>query len=285
MKFRLLFTLFSLFNLYFSQNNVKISLFPEQLNYLTSKANFDEPRFGINYLVKTNDLKVDIGNSMDVVGITFDEYYATLGIDFFAFALATSFSGNRLQIDALDGFFGGSGVISRKIENDKMQVRLRILHNSAHFVDGHWEFSTQSWMNNDVPIPYTRDFGELTFAYNFGFSDENLKLYSSLSYSSLVRPNSIKKWLGNSGFEWNSKINNLHLFDEDLNYYISSHFFLDSTDKYNFNTNSQVGIKIGNWWQKGVAFYLNYYKGNHFLSEYYQENVEQFGIGFSVDYE
>ncbi len=264
---------------------VKFEFFPEGLNFFPLKANYEEPRLGIQYLIKTNDLKVDIGNSSDILAFYFPEINGklTFGVDFFAYALATSYEGHRLQIDALDGFFGGNGSFTKKYENSEIKLRLRIIHNSAHLVDGHYDFKTDDWMNGDKPLPYTRDLGELTAAYIFPFRRSLIKIYASVSYSTLVRPK-MKKWLGNFGYEIAFPKAFGKFLDAPIAPFITTHFYLDGNPNYTFNSNTMLGIKIGKWRQKGVVFYFDYFNGYHYLSEYFLNRVEQFGIGFFVEF-
>ncbi len=264
----------------------KFIMFPTGNNFMPIKTDYEEPRLGVQYLIRTDNLKVDIGNSVDLFGFKFpnEKIYATLSIDFFAYALATSFEGHRLQIDALDGFFGGNGALTKRFGKDKMQIRLRIVHNSAHFVDGHYDRRTHDWKDGDAPIPYTRDSGILTAAYIFNKPDFSLKLYSAISYATLVRPSSMKKWLGYSGFELNFP----HLFERvqgsPVNVFLASHLFLDANPDYTINSNSMLGVKFGKWHGKGIIFYLDFFSGHHYLSQYFREKTDQIGIGFFVDF-
>jgi len=278
--------LLSFSNIYSQSSNFKFEMFPSGVNYMPTKADYEEPRIGVQYLIRTDNLKVDIGNSIDLFGFHFPQQkiYATLSIDFFAFALATSFEGHRLQIDALDGFFGGNGALTKQLDNgDELKFRLRIIHNSAHFVDGHWDRKIDDWINGDVPKPYTRDFGELTAAYLFHESTFNLKLYSSISYATLVRP-FMKKWLGNSGFEISFPRLLGEIYGSPLNLFFASHIFLDANPDYTLNSNSMAGVKIGKWHGKGIVFYLDFFSGHHYLSEYFLEKTDQIGVGFFVDF-
>jgi hypothetical protein len=268
-----------------SEPDFEFEFFPSGLNFFPLKANYEEPRLGIQYLVKTNDLKVDIGNSSDLLSFRFPKINArlTFGVDFFAYALATSYEGHRLQIDALDGFFGGNGSFTRKFENSEIQLRLRIIHNSAHLVDGHYDPEEDDWMNGDEPLPYTRDLGELTAAYLFPFGSALVKIYGSVSYSTLVRPQ-MEKWLANAGYEFALPSAFGRVLNAPVTPFVTSHFYLDGNPDYTFNSNNMLGVKFGEWRGKGVVFYLDYFNGYHYLSEYFLERVEQFGIGFFVEF-
>ncbi|MDX1699202.1 MAG: hypothetical protein R3250_01230, partial [Melioribacteraceae bacterium] len=141
-----------------------IQLFSPGLHFLPFKANIQEARLGILYYPSNTNLKVDIGNNVDLVKITFPAYNSILSfsIEFMGYALSTSYGGNRLQIDALDGLFGGNVAFSKNYDNGRFISRFRIIHNSAHLVDGHYDRYSGKWINDDEPIPFTRDFGELS---------------------------------------------------------------------------------------------------------------------------
>ncbi len=261
-------------------------MFPSGINFMPIKTDYEEPRIGVQYLIKTDNLKVDIGTSIDLFGFRFrkEKIYATLSIDFFAYALATSFQGHRLQIDALDGFFGGNGAVTKKLGKDAVQFRLRLVHNSAHFVDGHFNRLIHDWIDGIQPIPYTRDSGILTGAYIFNRANYGLRLYSAVSYATLVRPSAMKKWLGYSGFELHFPRLFGKVHSSPVNLFIASHLFLDANPDYTFNSNSMLGVKFGKWHGKGIIFYLDYFSGHHYLSQYFMQKTEQIGVGFFVDF-
>ncbi|MBI3195535.1 MAG: hypothetical protein HYZ34_13875, partial [Ignavibacteriae bacterium] len=131
--------------------------FPSGLNFMPFKANVAEARIGVFKFTETEEMKVDIGNTVDVFGydIPLSNIKLRVGADFFAYALTTGAQGLRLQIDAVDGFFGGNISFSQTTDsNIILQSRLRILHRSAHLVDGHYVTPTHSWIDNLEPIPY-----------------------------------------------------------------------------------------------------------------------------------
>lgn len=257
-------------------------LFPSGLNILPLKANMQEARLGILYFPDNAHLKVDIGNSSDIFCYNFDGNKFSMGIEFMAYGLSTNYQGRRLQIDALDGFFGGNASISIPYENHRLLMRFRIIHNSAHFVDGHYDFEKNIWKNNINPIPFTQDFGELTALYKIQNYLSTLNLYSSLGYSSLVRPALIQKWWANFGTEYYYQIED-SFFNQPINLFLALQLKAAGMPKYKLNYNTMLGIKFGKVDEKGVVFYFDYYIGNNYFSEYYYNRIKKFGIGFQVD--
>jgi hypothetical protein len=261
-------------------------LLPSGLHFRPLLGNQQEAHFGILYYTETSNLKVDIGNSIDVVSFMFpaDSCRLTFGIDFMAYAYSTSYKGNRLQIDALDGFFGGNAVFSKKTDGGRLIGRFRVTHNSAHLVDGHFDQATDKWIGDKKPIPFTKDFGELLLA-NERLNDKYLlKYYGGVSYSTLVRPIELKKYAFIGGVEtglidfWGK------VMHKETELFLSYNINLIGIPKYVANNNIMLGTKFGAWNDKGLMLYLDYYSGQNFLSEYYKDRISRFGIGFLVDF-
>ncbi len=265
--------------------NIYYELFPEGQNFMPLKASHQEARFGILYYPDNGYLKVDIGNSSDLFAVNFaNNKKLTLAIDFMAYALSTNYAGKRLQIAVLDGFFGGHLAYRLKYKNRNLLMRFRIIHNSAHFVDGLWDAGKKNWIGKDRPIPFTQDFGEITIANEHLLHFGNVKYYGSVAYATMVRPGELEKWSANAGFEISSSKIFGTLLQKPINLFFASHNILAGKPKYQLSTNNLFGVKFGNWYGKGLAIYLSYYTGNHKFSEYYFKRVSQFGIGFGIDF-
>ncbi len=250
------------------------------------RANNQEARLGVLYYTATSNLKVDIGNDVDLVSFNFPGLKSrlTLGIEFMAYAFSTSYKNYRLQIDALDGFFGGNASYSQSFGKNKLQLRFRIIHNSAHNADGHYDMTTGKWINNTEPIPFTKDFGELTLAHNVNFNNVALRYYGGLLYATLVRPLELKKYNYFAGLELSYTNLFGKVFSKDENIFLANHFKLTGSSKYIGSQQTIAGIKLGDWNGKGISFYASYYSGSDVFSVYYYKRISKFGIGFNVDF-
>src|SRR5713101_3753054 len=180
----------------------KFEFLPPGLHFSPLKANHQEARIGVFKYFGSANLKVDIGNTVDIFGLNFQssKIRFTAGIDFMAYAFVTGAQGLRLQVDALDGFFGGNLSFSQTFESSRVQGRLRILHLSAHLVDGHYNLTTRQWLDNREPIPFTKDFGELIVAHELQPSFGFFRYYGGLSYATLVRPVELERTTFSVGF-------------------------------------------------------------------------------------
>lgn len=261
---------------------------PSGLHFIPIKANDREAHFGLQYYFANRNLKVDVGNNSDLIAFHFPSVKSklTMGIEFFAFAYSTSYKGNRLQIDALDGFFGGNVTFSKQIpDSGRLFSRLRIIHNSAHFVDGHYDVSEKAWLNNQMPVPYTRDFGELLLAYEHRCRDYSVKYFGGMTYSTLVRPGILEKYSYSAGLEAASFNFLGKAAGKSQNLFISWYMNITGVPVYYVCNNLMIGYKSGDWYKKGVCFYLDYYKGLNVFSEYYNKIVDRVGLGFMVEWQ
>jgi hypothetical protein len=258
---------------------------PDSINFVPLKANHQEAKVGVLYFPDNGHLKVDVGNSVDLFKYSFaDLSKLTLGIEFMAYAYSTNYKEKRLQIDALDGFFGGNLSFSHKYSSSRLLGRFRIIHNSAHMVDGHYDIEEGRWQNGDIPIAFTQDFGELLVAHELISSWGRFKYYGSITYATLVRPVELEKWSGFIGFELNFNTIFGNTFGKETNIFIANHTRYAGLPDYNISLNNMLGLKFGDWLSKGIVFYLSYYYGNNVFNEYFIERVSQFGIGFFIDF-
>jgi hypothetical protein len=269
-----------------AQNGPRFTFLPGGLSFMPLKANNQEARLGVLYYTSTTNLKVDIGNAVDLLSIQFDDSKSLMaaGIEFMAYAFSKSYAGKRLQISAVDGFFGGNISFSRHFEQNKLLARFRIIHNSAHLVDGNFDTDNNIWIDGKSPIPFTKDFGEITIAHQVYYYALILKYYGGLSYASLIRPEELKRSNYHFGFELALKNVLGKIFEHDTNIFLAEHFFLDGTTKYFGNQQLLAGIKFGDWDKKGIVLYASYYSGRDMFSSFYDKKINKFGIGFSIDF-
>lgn len=260
---------------------------PPGLQFAPLKANIQEPRIGVFKFFDASEMKVDIGNAIDVLGLDLpaSNVKFRVGIDFWAYAFTTGAQGLRLQIDAVDGFFGGNLSVSKDYGNQQLETRLRILHQSAHLVDGHYIESTNSWIDNRKPIPFTRDFGELTVAHDVEQSNWRTRYYAGFAYATLVRPTAVQRLSYLAGIEASTDKILGAVSGAPTNIFVAYQIDVRGTPTYASTNQIQLGCKLGRWYEKGPTFYLAYYTGQHMFAEYYDERITTIGAGFTMDWD
>ncbi|MBM2840454.1 MAG: hypothetical protein HW412_982 [Bacteroidetes bacterium] len=249
-------------------------------------ANYNEPRVGLRKEIGSSHLKIDIGSSLDVLEYTVSSEKSKkvrAGVDFFTYALSTSAEGRRLQIDAVDGLFGGHLSYQAVDEERTFSLRLRIIHSSAHFIDGHFDNTTGTWKNGIAPIPFTRDFIELAGAVEHQWSSISLMAYSGFSYAMLIRPENIKRASTIHGFEARTTNALGTAMGKPFSLFFADNLSLVGIPKYIGTNNLELGVKFGEWAGSGVRLYISYYSGLTVFSQYYNIREEQWGLGFTFD--
>lgn len=257
---------------------------PGSRHSLALLANPEEPRTGVRFEPGTSNLKLDVGTGVELLEFApSGEDRLLLGVDIFAYALTTNNSGLRLQVDALDGFFGGHVLYSRRMDQATIHARLRILHRSAHFVDGHIDPATGYWAGNRDPVPYTRDFGELAGVLDLSTAVGMVRVYSGISYATLIRPTMIERVGGLIGGEFRTSDSTYTLFGKPFNLFTAYNLTLAGIPAYLETHTLETGIRFGSWSSTGVMILASYHHGPEIYGQYYDLKRDYWQIGFSFD--
>jgi hypothetical protein len=249
-------------------------------------SNLQEPRVGVRKELGSSRLKLDIGSTLDFLQYTFDEpstMRLRVGAEFFTYALTTSAEGLRLQVDAVDGFFGGHILFRAEDGNRAYTVRLRLMHLSAHLVDGHFDTDSLRWKDGRLPIPFTRDFGELLGALTFPLAGASLTVYTGFSYATLVRPGDLRRLASLHGFDIHTSEGPGTLFGKPYELYGAYTLTLAGVPAYTGTNVLEGGVKLGRWSGHGIRLYVNYASGLEFFSQYYNERRSMWGAGFTLE--
>ncbi|MFN0157025.1 MAG: hypothetical protein ACKVRP_03010 [Bacteroidota bacterium] len=248
-------------------------------------AQHQEPRVGVRMEFGSTRLKLDIGTTLDIVEFRLsEETRLRVGVDFFTYALTTSSQGLRLQVDAVDGFFGGHFTLQSKRPDHHWAVRLRLMHLSAHFLDGHYDLASNTWKDNRAPLAFTKDFGEVVGLVTTNIGSVEAMLYSGLSYATLIRPTEIKRFASLHGLQIHSNGILGQTFGKPTNLYLAYGLSLTGVPKYTASNNIECGIKFGPMDSAGVKLYFSYTSGLEVFSQYYDQRREYWGAGFAFDF-
>lgn len=269
-----------------SRCSSQFTFLPEGTHFPALKANIQEARIGVFKFLDVEEMKVDIGNSIDVFGYRAPRGSLRLsaGIDFMAYAFTTGAQGLRLQIDAIDGFFGGNLTASLGADSSRLSGRLRLLHHSAHLVDGHYSVPDGAWIGDRRPIAYTRDFGEFVLAHDAVVEALRLRTYAGISYATLARPDAVRRLAYLAGIESSTAGLVGPLWSRPVNVFAAYQLTLTGTPAYAATHQLQAGFKFGEWRGKGPAVYIAYYSGRHMFAEYFDLSLSTIGAGFTVDF-
>lgn len=258
--------------------------FPKELNIHPFTANILEPRMGFMFKNNVNELRLDIGNSQDLIWYIYDQdKIISFGADFFTYSLLRKEKDFHFPVDAIDYLFGVNFGFKNILDDNDNGLRFRISHISTHMVDGHVDNyrnydSTKplKWRNNIPAKVYSREFIELTYYYFFS----NLKTYLGYTYVFHIDPTYLGRNIFNVGFEYFMNDGIAY----EINLFIAYNIKIHKVDYWKGDNNLQIGVKFGNSKSKGFSVYWCYYNGYNFHGQYhkYLDNYNGIGINFDL---
>jgi len=249
------------------------TFFPDHLAFMPPVANHEEARVGILQEFDSPRMTVAIGNSLDAVQFAGATDTVRFGIDFFAFALASDYSGYRLKIGAADGFFG---IHASFHTHSPLRFRFRALHFSAHMVDGLYDQETNAWKDGMEPFPFSRNYGELLASWDLYPGSLTGRVYAGGSYAVVMKPSAIRRFSALAGAEVSTS-GSPHL-------YAAYNGTLLGVPAYVWSSTVEVGVKFGTWNRRGLRIHLMYQNGLNWFGEFYSERKEFVAIGFTFDF-
>ncbi len=254
----------------------KITFFEDDLLIQPFTANLLEPKLGFLFQVGDNELRLDIGNSIDIMRVNLNENeILSFGGDLFTYTLLRGETDFHFPVDAVDYLFGiNAGYLNRN--NDfEFGARLRLSHISAHFVDGHYDNTLKQWRNGRSPRVYSREFFELMPFIKF----EQLRFYVGITYLINTTPSSIGKDIYQIGFDYFAE----DFISDGITPFIAYDFKLENIKTYTGTNSINAGIKFGKVNGKGFSVYFHYFSGKSVHGEYYDYNKEYSAIGINLD--
>jgi len=258
----------------FSQE--KTEYFTTNLNIQPFTANFLEPKLGFSFKLNDSDIRLDIGNSRDLILYKYNEStQISFGADLFTYTKLNGEADFHFPVDAVDYLFGLNAGFKKTEKDFEYGFRLRISHISAHFVDGHFDPQLNNWKNNRNPIVYSREFIEFLPFWRY----EGFRIYGGLTYLFHVVPRDIGKMNFQAGFDFFA----LKVFNEKINPFLAYDFKLIKLKNYSGVNSLSAGLKFGNYYSSGFSLSLNYFSGFSLHGEYFDVYEKYFSLNFNID--
>ncbi|MFH1195314.1 MAG: DUF1207 domain-containing protein [bacterium] len=267
-------SLFIFYSAIFGQDSVKI--FPGDLTVKPFAANVLEPKLGFLFQVDHNELRLDIGNSLDVIRFKIDDdAVISFGADLFTFTLLRSEDNFHFPVDAVDYLFGINAGYKISRDNTEYGFRFRLSHISAHLADGHFDKTNNEWKDEHSPRVFSKEFLELIYFLGY----EQFRFYGGITYNFHIDPVELGKDNYQIGIEY--------FFDNVISDYLTPYIAYDGRlahlDEYVLNNSLCAGIKFGHSYGKGVSLYFQYYSGNSIHGEYFDYKTKYSAFGINLD--
>lgn len=252
----------------------EIEFFPYDLTVHPFTANQLEPKLGFVFKTNSNQLFLNIGNSMDLIRIKHNSEIFSVGADLFTWTLLKKEDNFHFPVDAIDYMFGLNFGFKTAVHNYAFGARIRLSHISAHFVDGHFDKILQQWKDGMDPRVFSREFVEVLGFYSF----YNLRIYVGGTYLYHVDPAGVGKASLQTGLEYFAK--------DALSYGISPYISADGIMRTNDNRRNftlNTGVKFGKIEGRGLRIFYQYYNGYDINGEYFDVRREYSALGINLD--
>ncbi|PJA96908.1 MAG: DUF1207 domain-containing protein [Ignavibacteriales bacterium CG_4_9_14_3_um_filter_34_10] len=251
--------------------------FPDKLNVKPFFANQLEPKMGFLFDINKTELRLDVGNSVDIL----HKYLSgnetlSFGADFFTYSLLRRKKDFKFPVAAIDYLFGLNAAYVNNIDKLSYGLRIRISHISAHLVDGSFSIIKNGWEENLYPFVYSREFFEFTPF----IKKDNLRLYAALTLIYHVKPSN----LGKDGYQVGGEYLFPNLLSEHIHGFIGSDLKIMHLDDYNLNFTFQTGLQFGNENAEGISIYYEFFSGKNIHGELFNRNVSNSSIGINFDF-
>jgi len=258
----------------------RIALVPHGLLFRPLLANTYEPRVGLLSQLGKNQLRLDIGNSIDLLqyNVIKDSSSFSTGVDFFTYTLLRGEKNFHFPVDASDYFFGINFNYKSSASFGLISSRIRISHISAHFDDGHYDNTKGEWKDLRYPIVYSREFIDAVFACEPSHFSDAMRGYIGATYLFHVDPITVAPFMAYAGIEWRAKAY------ASTNFYLGCQTTVMKISEIAFRQNVQFGVKLGEWSGRGLNLFASYFSGLSIHGQYFDAEENYFGLGFLIEF-
>lgn len=256
---------------------IKYELFPSDLNIQPFTANYLEPKAGFLISTDNNKLRLDISTSRDIIHwYQSDSSTISIGADLFTFTRLRSEDNFKFPVETIDYLFGLNAGYKKQLSNNKeFGLRFRLSHISAHLVDGQYDAQNQEWRDGRDPFVFSKEFIEL-FPY---YRISSLRAYTGFTYIFHILPENIKKFNVQLGFDYFVT----QFGNENMTPFVAYDFKLEGNESYVGKNIFSVGVKFGDWKNRGLSLYYTYISGKSIHGEYYDLNENYSAVGFNFE--
>jgi hypothetical protein len=260
-----------------------ITLEPNRALFRPLLADAKEPRIAALVNQNNNELSLDIGASLDLVQISFEQTQVGIGVDFGTFSELRREWNFKFPVNAADYIFGiNMSYRSPLTKSLDLTGRFRLSHISAHLVDG--RFVEGDWFEGLAPFVFSREFIALMVAC----SGEYGRVYFGYEFLFNTLPRNISRssyQVGVEAYYPKFPVHWLYPFIAvDFRLVPIWRQSLARSKGYGGATNLQAGIKLNAIGKRGLRLVFNHYGGLEFRGMYLGRYISEQSIGFVIDF-
>jgi hypothetical protein len=260
-----------------------ITLEPNRALFRPLLADAKEPRIAALVNQNNNELSLDIGASLDLVQISFEQTQFGIGVDFGTFSELRREWNFKFPVNAADYIFGiNMSYRSPLTKSLDLTGRFRLSHISAHLVDG--RFVEGDWFEGLTPFVFSREF----IAMMVALSGEYGRVYLGYEFLFNTLPRNISCSSYQVGIEVyyaNFPVRMFYPFIAvDVRLVPIWRQALAKSKGYGGATNIQAGVKLNAIGKRGLRLVFNHYGGLEFRGMYLGRYISEQSIGFLIDF-
>lgn len=240
---------------------------PNGLLFAPLRAHVLEPRVGMLYEFGSENLRLDIGTSLDMLAYQPDSSSEMrVGADFFTYTRLRSEGSFKFPVETTDFFFGVNTSAKYSVAGHVVSGRLRIAHISSHISDG--------YNGTRTSFVYSREFIDITGAITLS----EVRLYAGINVLFSTIPDNFGAVTPQLGF--------------DVSYPLGTTLTLVGGYDGRFPTiqgattgvhSAQLGVKVGEQFGKGIVLNGYAYNGKSLHGMFYDMTDSYVGLGFQLD--
>jgi hypothetical protein len=248
---------------------------PQGLLFRPLRANVFEARVGAQYAAQSGRLRLDIGNSIDLLAFHLASGNGTelrFGADFFTLTRLRSEANFRFPVETTDFFFGVNASYKTVLAvGSVLAARLRLAHISAHLVDGSPNVA-QSFV-------FSREFVDVVGTVTQATALGDLQLYLGLNTLFHTIPQDFGTLTPQLGMDLTSSITETISFCAGFDAkFVTIRGITSSVSSV------QAGIKFGKKYGTGLLLAAYWYDGKSLHGMFYNERDSLFGLGFQIEF-
>jgi hypothetical protein len=235
-------------------------------------ANIYEARIGTVFTNSDKKLRLDIGGNYDFWQKQISEK-VRIGscVEFFTYTRLRSEGRLKFPVETTDFYFGLNLSVKKEYKKFDLESRLRLGHISTHLSDG---FSKNSTFYK-APFVYSKEFFDLTVTLRKG----SFRAYIGAIVNFSKQPKSLNLFVPQVGIEYDRKVyRNIHFiaaYDHKLAGYGGTFQGMNAVT---------TGLEFRTAKNRGILLKVDYYSGQDYYGQFFDEKLEYLGVGFEFKY-
>lgn len=238
-----------------------------------------EARIGTYYLTDDDKMRLDIGNSFDMLTAYNSEKLLIMsGADLMTYTRLRSVGKFKFPVETTDYYFGVNSSFVFKSDKDFFWTsRIRVAHISSHLIDG----LAKNGIFERMPYVYSREFVDIIAAFNLHKKEKvKLKVYGGANFVFSTIPDKVNMFEPQFGVDLKHKF-----LTDNLEFIIAYDIrLLGQNNNFTGSNSLQTGINYLTSETKSIFFGYYFYAGQSMHGMFISDYDKYHGLGVQIYY-